>query len=270
MAEKIWFVTGASRGFGRLWTEAALKRGDKVAATARKLEALKDLHEAYPDSVLPLALDVTDRAAVFAAIDQAHKQFGRIDVILNNAGYGLLGTVEEVKEEDARAQIDTNLFGALWVMQAAAPIMRAQGSGHIIGVSSIGGLMAWPAAGLYQASKTALEAVTEAFAGEVSDFGIKVTLLEPGAYATEWGPVAVGAATMPEYDGARLKRNAMLKDMQAKDPKKTTDVVLQLVDMENPPLRLMLGSVVLPMVRGVYQKRLAEWDAFYPLASTAE
>ena len=164
MAEKIWFVTGASKGFGRIWTEAALKRGDKVAATARNVDDVKALADTYGDLVLPLALDVTDRNAVFAAMKQVHEHFGRIDVVINNAGYGLFGTVEEVSEKEARAQIETNLFGALWVLQAALPIMRAQKSGHLLSVSSIGGVSAFPTVGLYHASKWGLEGLNQALA----------------------------------------------------------------------------------------------------------
>ena len=141
---KVWFITGSSKGFGHIWAEAALARGDRVAATARNTDALKDLVDAYGDNVLPIRLDVTDKAAVDAAVARAHDHFGRLDVVVNNAGYGLFGTVEEVGEEQARAQLETNLFGALWVTKAALPLMRAQGSGHIIQVSSIGGMSRSP------------------------------------------------------------------------------------------------------------------------------
>ena len=154
---KVWFITGTSKGFGHIWARAALARGDKVAATARNTDSLADLVDGYGENVLPLALDVTDKAAVDAAVKQAHEHFGRLDVVVNNAGYGLFGTVEEVSEEQARAQIETNLFGALWVTKAALPILREQGSGHIIQVSSIGGVNAFPILGMYHASKWGLE-----------------------------------------------------------------------------------------------------------------
>src|SRR6202035_5105124 len=149
MASKVWFITGTSKGFGRVWAEAALARGDRVAATARNIDALVPLLERYGKQVAAIRLDVTDKAVVGAAIAEAHARFGRLDVVINNAGYGLFGTIEEVSEAEARAQIETNLFGALWVTQAALPIMRAQGSGHIIQVSSIGGGNALPTVGLY-------------------------------------------------------------------------------------------------------------------------
>ena len=184
---KTWFITGASRGFGHAWAAAALARGDRVAATARNPQTLKDLAESYGDRVLPLALDVTDRAAVFAAVAQAARTFGGLDVVVNNAGYGLFGMVEETTEEQARAQLETNFFGALWVTQAALPVLRGQGSGHLIQVSSIGGVAAVPTLGLYNASKWALEAFSQSLAQEVADFGIKVTLIEPGGFSTDWG-----------------------------------------------------------------------------------
>lgn len=150
---KVWFITGASRGFGREWAEAALERGDQVAATARRPEALDALVDTYHDNVLPLKLDVTDRAADRAAVEQAAGRFGRLDVVINNAGYGHFGMVEELTEDELRRQLETNLFGAVWVTQAALPIMREQGSGHIIQVSSIGGISAFPTVGAYHASK---------------------------------------------------------------------------------------------------------------------
>src|SRR3954463_14368146 len=154
---KTWFITGTSRGFGREWAIAALERGDTVAATARNTGSLDDLVAKYGDSILPIGLDVTDRDAVFAAVKQAHDRFGRIDVVVNNAGYGQFGLVEEISEAEARAQIETNLFGALWITQAALPVMRAQGSGHVLQISSIGGISAFPNIGIYNASKWPLE-----------------------------------------------------------------------------------------------------------------
>lgn len=271
MAEKIWFVTGASKGFGRIWTEAALKRGDKVAATARNVDDVKALADTYGDLVLPLALDVTDRNAVFAAMKQVHEHFGRIDVVINNAGYGLFGTVEEVSEKEARAQIETNLFGALWVLQAALPIMRAQKSGHLLSVSSIGGVSAFPTVGLYHASKWGLEGLNQALAQEVADFGIKVTLIEPAGYSTDWGGTsAAHADEIAAYEPVREKRKAMTKDRKQGDPYATPDAILQVVDAVHPPLRFLLGSVGLPLIKKDYESRLAEWDAWKAVSSNAE
>ena len=172
---KVWFITGTSKGFGRVWAEAALERGDQVAATARNPDSLSDLVETYGDNVRAIALDVQDPAQVDAAVAEAIDAFGHLDIVVNNAGYGLFGAIEEVTPEQARDQIETNVFGALWVTKAVLPHLREQGSGHIIQVSSIGGVHAFPMLGLYHASKWALEGFTQSLAGEVAGFGIKVT-----------------------------------------------------------------------------------------------
>lgn len=186
MAQKVWFITGASRGFGRVWAEAALQRGDKVAATARKKDTLEELESQYKDSVLVLELDVTNRKECFDIVKQAKDHFGNLDIVINNAGYGQFGMIEELSEEEARQQIETNLFGALWVTQAALPIMREQEHGHILQVSSIGGIVAFPNIGMYHASKWALEGLSDALSQEVRDFDIYITLIEPGGFDTDW------------------------------------------------------------------------------------
>ena len=191
---RVWFITGASKGFGYVWTEAALARGDSVAAASRTIGSLDALKAQHGDRLLPLTLDVGNKAAVDAAVKQAHDHFGRIDIAVNNAGYGLFGAIEEVTEAEARAQIETNLFGALWVTQAVLPIMRAQGSGHIVQISSIGGVYAVPTVGLYHASKWGLEGFSQALAAEVKHLGIKVTIVEPGGFATEWGTTSAHRA----------------------------------------------------------------------------
>ena len=186
---KVWFITGASKGFGRIWAEAALRRGDHVAASARRKETLESLHTQFGNRVLPLELDVQNREAVFAAVKQAKEHFGRLDVVVNNAGYGQFGAIEELSEAEARAQFETNVFGALWVTQAALPYLREQKSGHILQVSSIGGVHAFPNIGIYHASKWALEGFSQSLAQEVKPLGIHVTLIEPVGYATDWaGP----------------------------------------------------------------------------------
>jgi NAD(P)-dependent dehydrogenase (short-subunit alcohol dehydrogenase family) len=272
---KVWFITGTSKGFGRIWAEAALERGDRVVATARNADTLTPLAEAYGDLVLPLALDVTDKAAIDAAVKQAHEHFGRLDVVVNNAGYGLFGTIEEVTEEQARAQIETNLFGALWVTKAALPILRAQGEGHIIQVSTIGGINAFPGIGMYHASKWGLEGFTQALAAEVKDFGIKVTLIEPAGFSTDWrGPSAVVADQMPEYEAIRNYRAARANDAnelwEPGDPEATGPVVLELVDADEPPLRVFFGTGTLDMAKEEYAKRIAEWEQWDHLAVAAQ
>jgi NAD(P)-dependent dehydrogenase (short-subunit alcohol dehydrogenase family) len=201
MTSKTWFISGTSRGFGREWTKAALERGDHVAATARDTSTLDDLKAEHGDALLPLVLDVTDRDAAFGAIRQAHEHFGRLDLVVNNAGYGHFGMVEEISEQEARGQIETNLFGALWVTQAALPFLRQQGTGHIVQVSSIGGISAFPGVGIYHASKWALEGISQALAQEVKEFGINVTLVEPGGFSTDWsGSSSKRSEPNPAYE----------------------------------------------------------------------
>jgi NAD(P)-dependent dehydrogenase (short-subunit alcohol dehydrogenase family) len=267
---KTWFITGTSKGFGRIWAEAALARGDRVTATARNPETLADLADRYGDNVLTLALDVTDKAAVDAAVAQAHERFGRLDVVVNNAGYGLFGTIEEVSEQEARDQLETNLFGALWVTKAALPILREQGAGHIIQVSSIGGVNAFPTVGLYHASKWGLEGFTQALAQEVADLGIKVTIVEPTGYSTDWaGPSGVRAERLPAYEAVWERRTAQRAAARPGDPEATGPAILELVDAEEPPLRVFFGDGPLEMIKGEYAKRIAEWEAWNDLSVRA-
>ncbi|MCW3059532.1 MAG: NADP-dependent 3-hydroxy acid dehydrogenase YdfG [Capsulimonas sp.] len=272
MSSKIWFITGASRGFGRVWAEAALERGDKVAATARTLANVADLKERFGDDVLPLALDVTDPEQVRQAVTQAHAHFGRLDVVLNNAGYSLVATIEEASEDDVRAEFDTNYFGTLRVIQAALPLLRAQGSGHIVGVSSTVGHMAFPLVGFYCSSKWAFEALHESLAQEVKAFGVTVTLIEPGAYATEFGsPSSLKMAPgMEIYSELRQQVFGRLSSMERGDPQATAEAMLKVVDAENPPLRLILGSTGLPMVRAAYADRLATWEEWADVSNAAQ
>ncbi|MEU7814915.1 SDR family oxidoreductase [Pseudonocardia sp. NPDC049154] len=269
---KVWFVTGSSRGFGREWTIAALERGDSVAATARDASTLDDLVAKYGDRILPLTLDVTDREADFAAVAKAHEHFGRLDVVVNNAGYGQFGMVEELSEQEARAQIETNVFGALWVTQAALPFLRAQGSGHILQVSSIGGISAFPNIGIYNASKWALEGFSQALAQEVADFGVHVTLIEPGGFDTDWGGASAKHATPnPAYDEFREKAAEQRRRRTAGsgDPAASSAAVLTLVDSDDPPLRAFFGEAPLAIAEADYESRLASWREYQPLAVEA-
>jgi NAD(P)-dependent dehydrogenase (short-subunit alcohol dehydrogenase family) len=272
MPAKTWFITGTSRGFGREWAIAALERGDTVAATARDTASLNDLVATYGDAVLPLALDVTDRDAVFAAVKQAHQRFGRIDVVANNAGYGQFGMIEEISDAEARAQIETNLFGALWVTQAVLPYLREQGSGHILQVSSIGGISAFPNIGIYNASKWALEGFSQALALEVAGFGIKVTIIEPAAYSTDWGGAsAKHADPLPAYDEFReVAAKARAARVGAPgNPVASRDAVLALVDSDDPPLRIFFGDGPLAIATKDYESRLATWREWEPLSIAA-
>src|SRR5258708_9753950 len=202
ISHKGWFIRGGTKGFGFVWTEAALARGDSVAAAARNIGPLDALKVKYGDRLLPLTLDVGNKGAVDAAVEQAHKQLGHIDVAINNAGYGLFGTIEEVSEQEARAQIETNLFGALWVTQAVLPIMRAQQSGHIIQISSIGGVWAVPAVGPYHASKWGLEGFSQALSGEGKGLRPKGTIIKPGGFSAEFFPNSSHPPPPPPGSGA--------------------------------------------------------------------
>jgi len=267
---KTIFITGASRGFGKIWAEAFLKRGDNVVATARNIDTLNDLVAEYGARILPIQLDVNDRAADFAAIEKAKQHFGTIDVLINNAGFGLFGTIEETTEQEARDQIETNVFGLLWVTQAVLPVMRAQGHGHIIQVSSVLGVATLPILGLYNASKFAVEGLSETLAAEVKSFGINVSMIEPNGFSTDWaGASATNTKPMEIYDPIRAAFQAGLTEDSFGIPEATTDAVLKLVDAANPPLRLFLGKVALPWVKQVYQGRLAEWEEWKDVATAA-
>ncbi|MGI4872370.1 MAG: SDR family NAD(P)-dependent oxidoreductase, partial [Janthinobacterium lividum] len=236
------------------------------------LASLTDLQQAYGPNVLPLELDVTKPEQVKAAVAQAHAHFGRLDIVLNGAGYSLVGTIEEVSAEEIKALYDTNIFGALAVIQAALPLLRAQGSGHIIGVSSSLGLVAMPLIGSYCSSKWAFEALHESLAAEIKPFGLHVTLVEPGAYATEFGSpqslkVAPGLAVYANLRNSLMER---LKGASKGDPQATPAALFALVDSPAPPLRLFLGSQSLPHTRTVYAERLATWEAWAPVADAAQ
>ena len=256
----IWFITGASRGFGREFAIAALERGDRVAATARDIKSLADLSGRYGDRLLPIRLDVTDRSADFDAVGRVYDEFGGLDVVVNNAGYGHFGAVEELSEADLRDQLETNLFGAIWITQAALPFLRAQGSGHIIQVSSVGGLGAFANQSAYHASKWALEAVSESLASEVGPLGIKVTIVEPALFSTDWaGSSARWSDKMTEYEYVREMMLARRGSAVAGDPKAAARALLEIVDSDNPPLRALFGSAATAMITEIYQQRLQTW-----------
>src|SRR5689334_5879668 len=262
---KVWFVTGSSRGLGREFVAAALARGDRVAATARSTASLDDLVAAYGDAILPLEMDVTDRAAVFSTVRRAEEHFGRLDVIVNNAGYAQVGAVEELSEQELREQLETNLFGAAWVIQAVLPYLREQRSGHIIQLSSAAGVIAMPLGGAYHASKWALEGLNEALAHEVADFGIKVTVIEPGGFATRSGnnpdPLNNGhmAELNPAYDGLRRRLAEVAGKQPAGDPAAAAKTLLKIVDSDDPPLRVLFGQGFYPMIQRAYADRLKTW-----------
>lgn len=267
---KIILITGASRGFGKIWAKALLERGDRVAATARNLENLDDLVEEYGDAIFPVQLDVDNRDACFAVVDKVKEHFGRIDVLINNAGFGLFGAVEETSEQQARAQMETNFFGVLWVTQAIVPIMRAQKGGHIIQVSSFLGLVTLPVLGLYNASKFAVNGLSETLAAEVKSFGIKVSLIEPNGFSTDWsGASALQTEANEVY--APVKKaffEGATPDTWGK-PASTASAVLALIDSVNPPLHFLLGKMAYPAVKQVYGERLAEFEEWKTVSADA-
>jgi len=269
---KVWFITGASRGFGSVWADAALKRGDKVAATARNLESIAHLKEKYGENVLTLELDVTKPSQVKAAVEKAHSHFGRLDIVFNNAGYSLVGTIEEASTDDVRALYETNIFGALEVIKAALPILRAQGHGHILGTSSNLGHVTLPVIGYYCSSKWAFEAIHESLAAEVKSFGIKVTIIEPGAYATEFGSheslkFAEGLDIYADYKNQFFEG---LRNLERGNPNATPPALFKIVDAENPPLRFFLGKHAMTWVREAYAERIATWEAWETVSNEAQ
>lgn len=271
-AAKVWFITGASRGFGRIWADAALKRGDKVAATARNLESIADLSEKYGENVLTLALDVTRPEQVKTAVEQAHVHFGHLDIVFNNAGYSLVGTIEEASADDIRAQYETNIIGPVSVIQAALPLLRKQGGGHIIGTSSNVGHVTLPVIGYYCSSKWAFEAIHESLSVEVKQFGINVTIIEPGAYATEFGSQESlkFAPGLDVYADFKAQFFGSLGTMERGDPEATPEALFAVVDSANPPLRFFLGNQALPWVRAAYADRLATWEAWENVSNSAQ
>jgi NAD(P)-dependent dehydrogenase (short-subunit alcohol dehydrogenase family) len=267
---KIILITGASRGFGKIWAKALLQRGDKVAATARNLADLNDLVESYGDAVLPIQLDVNNRDACFAVVNKVKQHFGRIDTLINNAGFGLFGAIEETTEQQARAQMETNFFGVLWVTQAVVPIMREQQGGHIIQVSSFLGLVTLPILGLYNASKYAVNGLSETLASEVKSFGINVSLIEPNGFSTDWaGASAFQTEANEVYEPIKKAFFDGAPPDSWGNPEATSTAVLALIDSQTPPLHFLLGKIAYPGVKQVYADRLAEFETWKDVSSEA-
>ncbi|WP_260706357.1 oxidoreductase [Edaphobacter flagellatus] len=267
-SDRVWFITGASTGFGRILAEEVLKRGERVVATARKVEQVKDLEEKFPGKALAVTLDVTKQEQVDAALAKTLERFGRVDVLVNNAGYGVAGAIEEVSEAELAPMYETNVFGLLRVTRTFLPQLRKQRSGHILNLSSIGGLTAGPGWGLYQSTKFAVEGLSEALAQEVAPLGIKLTIVEPGPFRTDFlGRSGVEAAKrIHDYDATAGNARRYMNEQDGKqpgDPLKAVQAMIQVVDEENPPLRLLLGAGALKRVREKidrWQKELAAWE----------
>lgn len=243
---KVFFLTGSSRGLGRAIAEATLAAGHNLIATARNPAALDDLADRYPQQLLALSLDVADAAAAEQAIAAGADRFGRIDVVINNAGYANLAAVEDITLEDFRAQIETNLFGVVNVTKAALPLLREQGDGYVIQVSSIGGRLATPGLSAYQSAKWAVGGFSSVLAAETKPLGIKVTVLEPGGMQTDWAGSSMSVPPVSEPYRETVGPMAQLHEnsdaIALGDPAKVARVILELSDMDEPPLRLILGS----------------------------
>jgi short-subunit dehydrogenase len=266
--DRTWFITGASTGFGRLLAEEVLKAGGKVIATARKLDKIADLEKQYPQTAKALVLDVNDAGQVDSAVTQAFAQFGQVDVLVNNAGYGVAGAVEEVSETEFMPMFETNVFGLIRVTRAFLPRLREQRSGHILNLSSIGGLVGSPGMGYYNATKFAVEGFSEALAAELAPLGIHVTIVEPGPFRTDFlGRSGVVAAdSIADYDGTagNMRRYFAQQDgKQPGDPLRAVHAMRQVVESPTPPLRLLLGKSALQRTRTKldgWQKEIAAWE----------
>ena len=266
---RVWFITGCSTGFGRLLAEEVLKSGGKVIATARKVEQIADLEQKFPATAKALALDVTDLAQIDSTVAKAIQHFGHIDVLVNNAGYGIAGAIEEVSEQESRTQFETNVFGLLRVTKALLPHLRQCRSGHILNLSSVAGLVSTAGMGCYSATKFAVEGLSEALAAELAPLGIHVTLIEPGPFRTDFlgrsGKLA--ALRIPDYDATAGKMRAYFADQVGKqkgDPLRAVQAMMQIVESPNPPLRLLLGLNALQRVRAkldTWQKEIAAWES---------
>jgi NAD(P)-dependent dehydrogenase (short-subunit alcohol dehydrogenase family) len=244
---RVWLITGCSTGFGRHLAEAALSQGDCVIVTARDQKNIQDLEKKYPKSAKIARLDVTDQGSIHEAIANGLDVFGKIDVVVNNAGFAVMGAVEELSERQIRAQFETNFFGVLNVTRAVLPVLRKNGSGHILNVSSVGGRLTVPSLGLYHASKFALEGLSEGLAGELKPFGIKVILLEPGGFETDfWGRSLVLAEPMPEYDFLRKQMANFSSGSARGEPSVGVKAILKVIELADPPLRLAIGPNALP------------------------
>jgi NAD(P)-dependent dehydrogenase (short-subunit alcohol dehydrogenase family) len=263
---RVWFITGTSSGLGRAIAQAALDRGDRVVATARSTDRIADLERDFADRAVALPLDVTDPDQARATIDAAVGAFGRIDVVVNNAGYGALGALEELSDEDLRRQFETNLFGALQVTRAALPQLRRQRSGHIVQLSSLSATVANPGESAYVGSKAALEGVSESLAKEVAHLGIRVTIVQPGPFRTDFaGRSLQKADPIDDYAdtvGAARDLIAQLDGNQPNDPTRGAEAIIRAVDTDDPPLHLALGEDAIQAIRANLDEQRAELDAW--------
>lgn len=266
MSQKVWYITGGSRGLGKAFAETALSRGDSVMVVARDISPMEDLISKFPSRFYALQTDVTDRKAVFFSVERCIEVFGRIDVVINNAGQVLFGMIEEVTEQQAMENMKVNFFGALWVLQAVTPILRNQGHGHVLQVTSMGATGGFASVGLYSASKAALDCMSEAFAMEVESFGINVTILQPGGYVTDLFTRGLTATKEnPSYLALRNKLSALWTSSYDAPVSLASAVVSKIIDTKQPPKKIILGGVAYDQVFGMIEERLEEykkWESF--------
>ncbi|MFE4753099.1 oxidoreductase [Streptomyces mirabilis] len=272
---KTWLITGSSRGFGRALARHVLDHGHRVVATARRPEQLKDLVERHGDRVRAVALDVTDPVAARAAVQLALDAFGGLDVVANNAGYANSAAIEDMPDEDFRAQIETNLFGVVNVTKAALPVLRRQGSGHFLQFSSIGGRVGGsPGLSAYQTAKFAVEGFSEVLNAEVGPLGIKVTIIEPGGFRTDWGGSSMTALPVsPAYEetvGAMNRYREQTAATWPGDPARAAKIITDLVGLDEPPLRLLLGAGAVEMAAGASRSRAAEAERWADISRSAD
>ncbi|PGY06710.1 short-chain dehydrogenase/reductase [Bacillus sp. AFS031507] len=267
---KVWFITGTSSGFGRQFVQQLLQAGDKVVATARKLEAIQDFKELAPDRVHLVALDVTNKATIQSAVQEAVDVFGKIDIVVNNAGYGLFGMLEEYTDEQIRKQFDVNVFGVLDVIRATLPVFKRQGSGHYVNFSSFFGTWSMPPYSIYAASKFAVEGFSEAFAQEFASFGIKTTIVEPSVFATEFfGESMQLTEKKQEYASHYEAYEKGMSNIKIGDPAKAVELIISVIKSDNSPLRLAVGSQAAYTIREAYTKRLEEVNTWWERSAEA-
>lgn len=271
----IWFITGASSGLGRALSQAVLDRGWRAVLTARRPEQLADLADRHGEKALVLALDVTDAGSIEKAVSAAEGRFGRIDVLVNNAGYGYLAAIEEGEEAEVRAQFETNVFGLLAVTRRVLPGMRSRREGHIFNLSSLGGLVAFAATGYYHATKFAVEALSESLSHEVGPLGIRVTIVEPGAFRTDWAgrSMVESKTTIADYAGTAGKRRAATRaasGQQPGDPARAAAAVIAAFEAGEAPLRLLLGAAALTIARARLDALRENFDAWAETTLSAD
>ena len=271
----VWFITGCSTGFGREIARVILERGGRAVVTARDAGRVEDLARPYPDHALALALDVTEPAGIAAAVAEAEARFGAVDVLVNNAGYGYMAAIEEGEDEEIRAQFEANVFGLIAMTKAVLPGMRSRGRGHIVNLSSQGGLVGFPGVGYYNASKFAVEGLSEALAGEIRPLGLGVTIVEPGPFRTDW---AGRSLKMPKRDmdvyadtaGKRRRQINGYSGSQQGDPVRAAHAIVTAVESAEPPLHLLLGSLALDVVRAKLASLTAEIDRWESTSKGAD